>query len=432
MSRNILPIKPLAKALDTSYPAINQDPLSTSWPTVNVQVDSNRITRRWDYTSDRTLLTGAIGQYATLFKKGLAVTNTLFLTGTDLIKKDVTGTANKTWSYLTPKYTTGTITNITGTPKVTVNGNTTLWTGTGHPVAGDQFIMDDDLTSDQEPDASWRTILSVDGASTITLASAYSDTLTGGAYRVRRLYSLPTDERWQFSVVNDVFCFTNGNGNVQKWDGSAATAVDLESTATHAVKARYCTCYANRLFLADVYLSSTRGRWTLIWSKEGDATNWTDTTYGEVDFADTDEPITGLGRVGNNLIVFKKNSYYVGSRTGVATSPITFPTMKSGVGNWAPYSLVEAAGTCFWLGHDNFYMMNGESWEPIGDVIRYEFFSRVNDTERTKVWGVSNPRYNEVLWFAMTGDGQRIFSYKYRENSWTTYTFPSLVTGFLR
>ena len=430
MGKNIFPIKPLAKALDTSFPALNQDPLATSWPTVNVQIDSNRIKRRWDYITDRTLATGAIGQYATLYKRGTGVTNTLFLTTTDLIKKDVTGTANKTWSYLTPKYTTGTITNITGTPKVTVNGNTTLWTGATPPVAGDQFIMDADLTSDEEADASWRTISTVGGASTITLTSAYSDTLTGGNYRIRRLYSVPTDERWQFSVVNDVFCFTNGNVNVQKWDGSAATAVDID--ATNAVKARYCTCYANRLVLADMYLSSTRQPWTIKWSKEGDPTNWVDSTAGEIDFAETDEPITGLGRVGNNLIVFKKNGYYVGSRTGVATGPFTFPTYKSGVGNWAPYSLVEAAGTCFWLGHDNFYVMNGQEWEPIGDAIKYEFFSRVNDTERTKVWGVPNPRHNEVIWWAMTGDGQRAFSFKYRENSWTTFTHPSLVTGFMK
>lgn len=427
MARDIFPLKPLAKALDTSFPAINQDPLAASWPTINVQVDSNRITRRWDYAIDRTLLDGAVGQYVTLYKPGLALTNTLILTTTDLLKKEQI--VGKTWSYLTPKYTTGTITDITGAG-LTVNGNSSLWLGTGHPVAGDKFIMNADLTADEEPDTSWRTISSVDDATTITLTSAYLDTLTGGAYRVRRLYSVPTDERWQYSVVNDIFCFTNGNVNVQKWDGSTATAVDLD--ATHAVKARYCTCYANRLFLADMYLTGSRNPWTVKWLKEGDPTNWVDSTAGEIDFADTDEPINGLGSVGNNLIVFKKNAYYIGSRTGKATAPVTFPTCKTGVGNWAPYSLVETMGTCFWLSHDNFYVMNGQEAQPIGDAIKYEFFSRVDDTERVKVWGVPNNRYGEILWIAMTRDGQRIFSYKYLEQSWTVYSFNGTVTGFLK
>jgi len=422
MARNIFPLKPLAKAMDTSYPAMNQDPLSASWPTVNVQVDSNRIKRRWDYAAERTLLTGAVGQYVTLFRRGTGTTNALILTDTDLIKKEeATG---HTWSYLTPKYATGTaIASGTG-----VEGTTVDWATAG-VAAGDYFVSDADHTSDEEPDSSWRKISSVTDLNTLVLTSAYTGTGTG-SYKIRLVYSVPTDERWQFAVVNDVFCFTNGNVNVQKWDGSAATAVDLD--ATNAVKARYCTCYANRLILADMYLSAVRQPWTIKWSKEGDPTDWTDSTAGEIDFADTDEPITGLGRVGNNLAVFKKNSYYIGSRTGEATSPFTFPTFKAGVGLWAPYSLVEAYGTCFWLGHENFYVMNGEEWEPIGDAIKYEFFSRVNDTERTKVWGVLNARHNEILWYATTNEGQKCFSYRYRENSWSTYTFPSTVTGFFK
>ena len=343
MARNIFPIKPLAKTLDASYPSLNQDPLASAWPTLNVQVDSKRIRRRWDYVSDRTLEAGSTCQYVTLYRRGTGVVNTLFLTTTGLYKKATVGV--------------------------------------------------DDLTPGSP-------------------------------------YTMPSNERWQFAVVNDIFCFTNGDVNVQKWDGAAATAADLDGT--NAVKARYCTCFANRLVLADMYLSGVRQPWTIKYSKEGDPTNWTDSTGGEVDFADTDEPITGLGRVGNSLVVFKKNAYYIGTRTGVATSPITFPTRKSGIGLWSPYSLVEAMGTCFWMGHDNFYGMNGEEWEPIGDAIKYEFFSKVSDDERAKVWGVPNPRHNEILWFATTSEGQRVFSYKYREGNWTVYTFPSTVTGFMK
>jgi hypothetical protein len=41
-----------------------------------------------------------------------------------------------------------------------------------------------------------------------------------------------------------------------------------------------------------------------------------------------------------------------------------------------------------------------------------------------------NPRYHEILWVANTQDaGQYVFSWDYKEDSWTTYTFGDNVTG---
>jgi len=174
---------------------------------------------------------------------------------------------------------------------------------------------------------------------------------------------------------------------------------------------------------------AARNPWLVRWSKEGDPTNWTDSTAGFNLFIDSEEPITGLGVSGSNLYVFKENSYFIGSRTGESSSPIVFATNRRGIGLYAPYSLVHVAGTVAWMGLNDFYFMNSDVAESIGGPIRKKFFELVADDELKSVFGINNSRYNEILWVANTSAGQYIFSYNWVEKSWQSYQFGSNVTG---
>ncbi|GAG17853.1 unnamed protein product, partial [marine sediment metagenome] len=256
----------------------------------------------------------------------------------------------------------------------------------------------------------------------LTLAVAYESAVTspgGESARIRKVYTVPTRERWTSCVCKDKFVFTNGNVDVQAYTGTGyASALD----STNAKKARYCLSYAQRLLIAHVLVPESpgtvtftgsglndmtaggsgthddaltyriqidgvgtpntfkwsddggttwdvetvnitgaaqtlnneititfgattghtsgvhweftvaRGRepWTMQWSKSTDPTDWTDSTAGSIDFVTTDAHLTGLGQVGNNIFVYKTDSYIMGYRTGVATSPFTFPTEKRG------------------------------------------------------------------------------------------------------
>jgi hypothetical protein len=174
---------------------------------------------------------------------------------------------------------------------------------------------------------------------------------------------------------------------------------------------------------------AARNPWLVRWSKEGDPTDWTDSTAGFQEFSDTEEPITGLGVAGSTLAVFKKTSYYLGYRTGEATSPLAFPSHKRGMGLYAPYSLVHVAGTVAWMGLNDFYFLNGDNAESIGDPIRKKFFDLVADDELINVFGINNNRYNEVLWVANTEVGQYVFVYNWVEKSWHSYEFANNITG---
>lgn len=426
--RKQLRIKPLAHILDLSSAPLNTSPLAGQWPCLNVMVSSNRITRRWDHEVSRTFASGDVIQFIAIFRTNLGTQYVLALTETDLVK--LTGGTGETYQYLTPTYTTGLISNVV-TTAVTGDVDVNWATGTPDLNALDKFIINADHSAAIEPDTNWATIASVDSDTGITLSAAYTGAATTGAYKIRRVYSVPAGERWQYASIDGKFCFVNGNVDGQYWNGTDTYATTLETTPTYTKNARYCVAYANRLVIADMYDAdlAARNPWKVRWSKEGDPTNWTDDTAGFNDFIDTEEPIVGLGVTGDNLIVFKGASYSIGYRTGQATNPIAFPGQKKGIGLYAPYSVVHVAGTVAWMGIDDFYFLNGDSAESIGGPIRKKFFDLVSDDQAKAVFGINNLRYNQATWVANTSSGQYVFAYDWKEKSWQVYQFSNIFTG---
>jgi hypothetical protein len=162
------------------------------------------------------------------------------------------------------------------------------------------------------------------------------------------------------------------------------------------------------------------------WSELLDPTHWDVGTYptaGEKDFIETEDYLTGFGHVGANLIVFKEDSFYVGNRTGTATSPFEFPTHRIGIGNIAPYGIIEFMGTCAWVGRDNFWIMNGDQEESIGEPIRHKFFDIVGESEIKRVWGANNALEHEIMWTANTSEGKYTFTYNWYHGEWYCYSF---------
>ena len=415
-------IRPLEQLYSLERVSAHMNPQAAGWPSMNVVIDQNSVKKRGGLSVDRTLATGETIYTIQSYAKRDGTKHNVILTGEDLLLR-MTGT-DETYKYITPTHTTGTVASL-NPAKTVVTGTDTNWSG-GGVAAGDKFIIDADHDENKEPDSNWAEVKTVDSNTQITLTAAYTGTATSGAYKIRKVYSLPTDERWVWAVAGDKFVFSNGNENTQYFDGT--TVGDLDS---EAVKARYLVNYANRLFMADVYISGTREPWTVMWSKENDPTDFADDTAGSADFVGTEEPIVGLGVVGNAIFVYKKSSITIGNRTGQATNPVAFPYERKGVGLHAPYSLVHAMGTNFFLGTTNFYMINGDMPEAIGDPIRDKFFGIVPESERNKVWGAWVPRRNCVAWMALTNtaEGRLGFAYDYIHHTWMTYRFGPTITA---
>uniref|UniRef100_A0A6M3ISL5 Uncharacterized protein n=1 Tax=viral metagenome TaxID=1070528 RepID=A0A6M3ISL5_9ZZZZ len=418
MSRYRYFIRPMEHGLSSEAPALNL-PYEISPSVENVRIDQRSVQNRPGYhTADRDLGAGKVVYGIILYQIADGTRVTLYLTGTDLLKRE-TATGG-TWSYKTETYTTGTISSITGTAVV---GSGTSWDG--NVAAGDYFIMDDDHDADTELDSNWTAIAGVTDDTHLTLASSY--TKNGSGYKIRKVYTMPTNERWQWAIVDDKFCFTNGNTDVQYYSGSNyASALDT----TYASKARYCIEYANRLVLADSYVSSLRNPYRVTWSGEDDPTSFdpgADSSAGSADMMRTEDYITGLGRVGQEIVVYKRDSLIFGNETGVSTAPIEFPIIREGVGCIAPYSIVHVRGTNLFLGRDDFYQIDRNEAIPVGGSnisrIKHRFFDIVSDTEAYNTWGYTNHNENSVFWFANTAEGHKAFVWNYVTAEWAEHTY---------
>ena len=416
-------IKPLAHMMATQFGDASI-PDGYSPVTKNVKVYRHGVRKRWGYELDRQL--GSAIYSTACFQVANGQRYTLYLTAEDLaIRK--TGTS-ETFGYLTERWTSGAITGISGAV-VTGNAFCQFLSSSG-VAAGDKFIIAADENASIEADADWGTIASVDSDTQITLAANYTGASTTGAYIIRKVYSVPAGERWSYTMVNDNFIFTNGNVNTQYYNTSLSAAANVD--ATYAVKAKYCTAYADRLILADCYSSGLRNPVLVQYSSNTNPLTFdpgTDATAGSFELLETEDYITGLGRTGSMLAVFKPNSITFYQRSGDSTAPLTRYGVSTGIGAIAPHSVVEAQGTVMFLGKDDFYLINGDHPEPIGENIRYKFYDIVGETEAAKTWGFVNPMENEIVWIASTTNGKYAFVWDYKYREWYLYDFPVDVTG---
>ena len=412
-------IQPIEHLLSLDKPSLHMFPGAADWPSKNLTIEQKRMRKRWGYLEDRDLGENVQGVY--LYQQNDGTRHTLYLTDDDFIKREAA--SGKTWSYKTEEYSTGNVSDIS---TVTVTGSGTTWVSA---MVGDYFVLDEDLTSDVEPDASWR-LISAASATSLTLSTAYQKNIssTSKSYHIRRVYSTPSNQRWQVAVVDDKFCFTNDIVNVQYWAGSGyAAALD----STYATRAKYCIEYGNRLCLANLYIGGTASPWTVRTSANGDPTKWSteDTSAVDYEFIETDDVISGLGKVGAGLVVYKTESLIFGQKTAKATDPFIFLSQKRGVGCVAPYSIVEYRGTNAFLGRDDFYKIDGDHPVAIGERIRYKFREIVSDSERENVWGFNNFLDNEILWFANTSEGPWVFVYDYKDEEWGAYWYADFISG---
>jgi len=411
-------IRPSSHGLDMSAPSLHQDLGHADWPAQNFKISQKSVMKRYGYGEDRDLGEGVDVQAIIYYKKSDGTIKTIYLTPTNAMVRESSGT----WSYINVEYITGEIDTAGVSVNVITGADTPDWVDTGDytaPAIGDYFIIDDDHSSTAEPDPNWGIIESIDSDTQITLIDAYTGASTDGDYTVSKQYAVPDGERWSWAVVNDSVYFSNGADYVQVYTGSGK-ATQLNTTS--AIKARYLIEYANRLIMADY--GSTRAANGLAWSKEGDPSDWTDDTAGSTTFLQSDDYITGLGKVGGSLVVYQRDSLIFGQRTGIATAPISFGRTKRGVGCIAPYSIVDVRGTNAFFGRDDVYIIDGESPYPVGEKIRDKLFSVATTTELEKAYGYNNTLQNEVRWFVTDTDSNRLcFVWNYKLNEWYYHDF---------
>lgn len=257
LDRLEFPIDPIEHMLDLSMPKTSQSPLYASYPSLNCRVDSHRIKKRDGYSVFRTLFANKLCYDVRRFQLDDGTYYDMALTETDLLRIETA--SGKTYTYVTSTngYSTTEQVDIVNGVTITFEAPTTL---TDDDVAaGDQFTLVSDSLTDEEPDASWRTVESIDSATQLTLTAAYEDnhgSPAGEDALIRRVHSIPADERPAIEIVDNKYIYSSGDIEVQSYTGSGY-ASSLNST--WARKARILRAYADRLCLADLYYPGEPG-----------------------------------------------------------------------------------------------------------------------------------------------------------------------------
>lgn len=246
--------------------------------------------------------------------------------------------------------------------------------------------------------------------------------LVGGAY------TTPTDDYWEFVQWGETVIGVNGvNGDApQQISLGGANFVNLTGSPP---KARHAAVINNFVVLGNISDSAV-GVQRVRWSAINNANSWTQDAATLADYQDL------LGDGGwIQKIVGGENGGYVMQEHAIwrmtfVGSPLIFQfdKVKSGIGVFAPQSVVSIQGMIFFLANDGFYMFDGSSISPIGlNKVDNTFLDDLDPNYVYRVVGAIDPNRKLVLW-SYPGSGNtggnpnRVLVYHWGLKRWSRIT----------
>jgi hypothetical protein len=190
-----------------------------------------------------------------------------------------------------------------------------------------------------------------------------------------------------------------GTGNVALWTATAGTGPGVYRVTLPVPK--HMIVHDNRLFMANVTGAGTAdGASTLVWSDIGAPRSFDQDNVTMFDPNDGDE-ITGLGKVGPYLLVFKRHKTFLVSDSTTSENR----RISASVGCVAPRSIAESPqGTYFLTADRGVYLTNGSSVKAVSENLAPTLDSVVSSW-RDNSAGVF---YNEHYYLSVSTQGARL------------------------
>lgn len=205
-----------------------------------------------------------------------------------------------------------------------------------------------------------------DGAAT----DLYKITLGGTVTSIKAALTITPGYRWDFiqapqdaGLTQGPLWFMNGQDTPLEWTGSGDATTWTATTSGSVPNGKYLCYFHNRVFVAGESANPSR----LYWSGLGDPGDWLPPSGGYTTFdPDDGEPITGLGVVGDYLLVFKPNKAYVVFDTDTGG----YRQISSEIGCRAHRSIIETHAGTFFLSSDNEVMAtDGSTISHLGNEL---------------------------------------------------------------
>lgn len=217
-------------------------------------------------------------------------------------------------------------------------------------------------------------------------------------------YAGSTESRWSFAQFGDTTIATNFVDAMQASTSGAFAAI------AGAPKAKIVVSAANNFVLAfyttdGVYGLAPDGWWC---SAQNDQTNWTPsiaTSANRGRLIGTPGPIQAAATLGDYVIAYKTHGIYLGSYVGAPDVwRWTLIRGSNDAGAVGPEAVCDMGGVHFMVGEDDFWIFDGATAAPVGELVREWFRMQCSETYRYRtrcVWD----RQRRLVWICYPSAG---------------------------
>lgn len=226
-----------------------------------------------------------------------------------------------------------------------------------------------------------------------TPTKLYERSGTSWTDRTTGSYTATSDDYWRFAQFENYVIATNYTDVPQrKVVGAAANFAALASTGS-APRARQVGIIGRFAMLGDIDDGVDTIPYAVQWSAIDDVTDWPtpDTSdaltkqSGRQVLSSQHGAVTAIGQGQFWGLIFQKRGITRATYIG-GDKVFQFETFEQNRGCWAPQSMIQLGGVCFFLAHDGWCATDGQSVLQLGagKVDRW-FFSRVDQLRLQKI-----------------------------------------------
>lgn len=243
-------------------------------------------------------------------------------------------------------------------------------------------------------------------------------------------FSASALNRWSFAQFGDVTLAANKGDFIQ-----AATTSDFAVAGASAPKAAYVETVNQFAFAANVNDGTDKPNgWYS--SAIGDYTDWnasiaTQSVNGRL--TDTPGPITGLRRLNDNIVVYKRRGIYVGSYVGPEVV-WSFQLSSADVGAVSNDAITSLEYSHYFMGEDDFYVFDGSRPISFGGPVKETVFEELDRSLLHLCASLLDWRNSRIYFYypgtSNGGFANRCVVYNYRTQRWGRDDRSIEATGF--
>lgn len=231
-------------------------------------------------------------------------------------------------------------------------------------------------------------------------------------------FNASTTNRWSFAQFGDVTLASNKGDTIQ-----ARTSGDFADVSGSAPQAAFIETVNQFVFAANVNDGVDKpDGWAC--SALGDYTDWTAsiaTQAANGRLTDTPGPFTGLKRLHDNIVLYKRNAIYVGTYVGPDVI-WSFQLSSAEVGAVSNSSVAAVEYAHYFMGPDDFYIFDGTRPIPFGATVKETVYADL-DKSALHLCTTLVDRKNTRLYFFYPSEGNGGYAnkcvvYNYRTKRW--------------